>query len=109
MNILVLHLDPHELEVLAASIADDGHDVTAVSAPAPVPVPPDVVVVCLDAEPQRTLDLAARIGADAKVEVASILFVGGTQSALKEAQRRFPTASFARLDTLRTALASMAE
>ena len=109
MKVLLLHLDPSERDALAASIADDGHDVTAVSAPVPIPVPPDVVMVCLDTEPQRTLDLAARIGADAHVEVASILFVGGTQAALKEAQRRFPTASFARIDTLRTALASMAE
>jgi hypothetical protein len=37
----------------------------------------------------------------------SILFAGGTQAALTEAQRRFPRASFTRLDALATALASM--
>jgi len=107
MKILLLHLDAPRREELAVSLRDDGHDVTAVSAAPSPPFTPDVFVVCLEASPQRTLDFAAKIGAGAKVQAASILFVGGTPAALAEAQRRFPTASFARLDSLSTALASM--
>jgi hypothetical protein len=70
-------------------------------------VPPTAVVVCLDEAPQRTLDLAARLGDAVGVDAASVLFVGGTTAALQEAQFRFPKASFARLDALSTALASM--
>jgi hypothetical protein len=107
MKILLLHLDPARRETLAASIRDDGHDVTAVSAAPSPPFTPDVFVVCLDAAPQRALDLAAKVGAAAGVSAASMLFVGGPPAALAEAQRRFPTASFARIDALPTALASM--
>jgi len=107
MKILLLHLDPASREVLAETIRDDGHDVTAVSAAPSQPFTPDVFVVCLDAAPQRALDFAAKIGAGAGVAVASILFVGGPPAALAEAQRRFPNASFARIDSLPTALASM--
>jgi hypothetical protein len=107
MKILVLHLDPARRDALAASLREDGHDVTAVSAP-PLPTfTPEVFVVCTEASPQRTLDLAAKIGADAQVEGAAILFAGGTPAALTEAQRRFPKASFTRLDALSTSLASM--
>ena len=109
MRVLLLHLHPAGRDALAASLADDGHDVEAVSAlPQPRPsAPPAAVVVCLDQAPQRTLDMAARLGDAVGVDSASILFVGGTPAALQEAQLRFPKASFARLDSLSTALASM--
>ena len=107
MRILLLHLDPARRDELAASLTDEGHAVTAVSEANPVTEPVDVFVVCPEAEPQLALDLAAKIGADARLAAVSILFAGGTQAALTEAQRRFPRASFARLDALSTALASM--
>jgi hypothetical protein len=107
MNVLLFHLDAAGRDTLAGTIRDDGHEVTAVSAAPDVPVVPDVFVVCLDASPQRALDLAAKIAAAAQVAVPSMLFVGGPPAALAEAQRRFPSASFARIDALATALASM--
>lgn len=107
MRILLLHLDPARGEELAESMREDGHEVTWVSDAARPEQTPDVIVVCPESSPQRTLDLAARLGADSNVQAASILFVGGTPAALAEAQRRFPKASFARLDALATALASM--
>jgi hypothetical protein len=93
MRILLLHLDPAGRDALAASLVDDGHDVAAVSE--------------LPGAPQRALDMAARLGDAVGVDAASILFVGGTTAALAEAQRRFPKASFSRLDALSTALASL--
>jgi hypothetical protein len=109
MKILLLHLDPSGRDTLAASLVDDGHDVEAVSdLPEARPkAPPTVVVVCLEEAPQRALDLAARLGDAVGVDAASVLFVGGSKAALAEAQRRFPKASFSRLDALSTALASM--
>ncbi len=109
MKILLLHLDPAGRDALAASLVDDGHDVEAVSAlPTKRPAaPPAAVVVCLEEAPQRALDLAAKLGDAVGVDAASVLFVGGTTAALAEAQRRFPKASFSRLDALSTALASM--
>jgi len=107
MKILLLHLDAVRRDALAEAIREDGHEVTAVSAAPSPPFTPDVFVVCLEASAQRALDLAAKIGAGAQVAVPSILFVGGPAAALAEAQRRFPTASFARMDALPTALASM--
>ncbi len=109
MRILLLHLGRAGREAVAASLADDGHDVVAVSdlaAPARG-ARPAAAVVCLDDAPQRALDLAARLGDAVGVDAASVLFVGGTQAALSEAQRRFPKASFARIDALSTALASL--
>jgi hypothetical protein len=107
MKVLLLHLDDAGRESLAATIRDDGHEVTAVSAAPSPPFTPDVFVVCLDASPQRALEFAAKVAAGAQVAVASMLFVGGPPAALAEAQRRFPSASFARIDALATALASM--
>jgi hypothetical protein len=108
MKILLLHLRPAARDALAASLIDDGHDVDAVSdLPGKRGNPPAAVVVCLDESPQRALDMAARLGDAVGVDAASVLFVGGTTAALAEAQRRFPKASFARLDALSTALASM--
>ena len=107
MKILVLHLDSAHGDALAATLREDGHEVTAVSAAAAPLFAPDVLVICLDAGPQRTLDVAAKLAASAGAQAASMLFVGGTSAALGEAQRRFPTASFTRIDALSTALASM--
>jgi len=107
MRILLLHLDPARLDELAASLGDDGHAVTPISDEQPLTESFDVFVVCAEASPQIALDLAAKIGADARLAAASILFAGGTQAALTEAQRRFPRASFTRIDALVTALASM--
>lgn len=108
MRVMLVHLDPAAAERLLESLRDDGHEVTlVVTPPGASTSPPDVVVVCLDAQPQRTLDLAARIATATQTPAPSLLFAGGTPSALQEAQRRFPKASFARLDSLSTALASM--
>jgi DNA-binding response OmpR family regulator len=107
MRILLLHLDPARGDEIAASLAEHGHAVTTVTEALTVAEAPDVFVVCPEASPQLALDLAARIGADASLAAVSILFAGGTQAALTEAQRRFPRASFTRLDALATALASM--
>lgn len=96
---------------MAEGLRDDGHHVTvatdAASVAAAAPPSPHVLVVCLDAQSHRTLDLAAHRGGAAAVPAASMLFVGGTQSSLREAQKRFSNASFARIDQLSTALASM--
>lgn len=107
MRILLLHLDPARRDEIAGSLTDDGHAVTSIADAQPLTETFDVFVVCPEASPQLALDLAARIGADARLAAASILFAGGTQAALTEAQRRFPRASFTRLDALATALASM--
>ena len=107
MRILLLHLDAERRDEIANSLVEDGHYVIAVSDEQPLTEPFDVFVVCPEASPQLSLDLAARIGSDARLAAASILFAGGTQAALTEAQRRFPRASFTRLDALATALASM--
>ena len=107
MRILLLHLDPVRGEEVAASLAEHGHSVTTVTEAQTVTDPPDVFVVCPETSPQLALDLAARIGAETNLAAVSILFAGGTQAALTEAQRRFPRASFTRLDALATALASM--
>jgi len=109
MRILLLHLDPKARDALAAELADEGHDVVAVS---DLPkdrrgAPPAAVVVCLDAAPRKTLELAAGLGDAFGVDAASVLFVGGPTAALAEAQRRFPKASFARIDALSTALMSL--
>jgi hypothetical protein len=109
MNVILLHLDEACRDQMAAELRDDGHHVRAVSEETGSSDAPDVLVVCLDVQAQRTLDLAARVGADCGVQAASILFVGGSPAALSEAQRRFPKASFARSDSLSTALASMQE
>jgi hypothetical protein len=106
MKVHVLHLDAADRTTLEAALADDGHAIVS-DEQRERGLVPDVVVVCLDAQPQRTLELAARVANAASVPVPSILFVGGTPAALQEAQRRFPRASFARLDALSTALASM--
>ena len=107
MRVTLLHLDLDGGAPIAARMRDDGHVVTSIADESAPNAPPDVLVVCLDAQPQRTLDLAARLGAACGVPAASILFVGGTPSSLGEAQRRFPKASFTRLDAPSTALASM--
>ena len=107
MRIALLHLDPARCDEIAASLTEHGHTVTPLSEAQTLAEPPDVFVVCPEASPQLALDLAAKIGADARLGAVSILFAGGTQAALTEAQRRFPRASFTRLDALATALASM--
>ena len=108
MRIVLLHLDPARRDEIAVSLEEHGHSVTAISDAQQLSDPPDVFVICPEASPQLALDLAARIGADARLAAVSMLFAGGTQAALTEAQRRFPRASFTRLDALATALASMA-
>jgi len=100
-------MDPAGGDALAAELADDGHVVARAPEALPAATPPDAVVVCLDADPRRTLDAAARIAASNRVQADAMLFVGGTPAALQEAERRFPRASFARLDALRTAIASL--
>jgi hypothetical protein len=111
MRILLLH-SGEDADAMAERLRGDGHhvrtvaDVPADAGPRPAD-PAQVLVVCLDSQPQRTLDLAARVGDTAHVPSTSMLFVGGTPAVLVEAQRRFPKASFARLDALSTALASM--
>ncbi len=107
MRLLLLHLDEARAAEVAQSLEDDGHHVTLADESSPDGVRPDVFVVCLDAQPQRALDLAARLGAARGVPATSILFSGGSPAALTEAQRRFPKASFTRVDALMTALASM--
>jgi hypothetical protein len=107
MKVLLLHLDATGRDAIADSLREDGHDVHAAASPPSPGFVPAALVVCLDSQPQRTLDLAGRVGAESGVAAASILFVGGTHAAMQEAQRRFPRASFARLDALSTALASM--
>src|SRR5688572_324909 len=111
MNVLLLHLDAPAAAAMAQQLEDDGHSLTlacdTAAALAARPPSPHVLVVCLDAQPQRTLDLAARLGAGTEVPTQQILFVGGSSASLGEAQRRFPKASFARLDSLSTSLASM--
>jgi hypothetical protein len=109
MRVLLLHLEAPERDSVAAALRDDGHDVVAVAAAPSPPAEADVIVVCLDAQPQRTLDLAAKVGAESGVPATSLLFAGGSSGALQEAQQRFPKASFCRVDALSTALASMAQ
>ena len=111
MNVLLLHLDAEQASKMADGLREDGHDVTVATDEASVaaakPPSPHVLVVCLDAGSRRTLDLAAHRGGAAAVPAASMLFVGGTTPLLREAQKRFPNASFSRIDQLSTALASM--
>jgi hypothetical protein len=107
MKVLLLHLDGPARDAMASGLRDDGHDVVAVAAPPSPPAACEVFVVCLDAQPLRTLDLAAKIGAESGVAATSILFAGGTTAALQEAERRFPKASFSRVEALSTAIASM--
>src|SRR5262245_56478286 len=106
MKVLLLHLDAPGRDAMASALRDDGHEVVAVAAPPSPPAQAEVIVVCLDAQPQRTLDLAARIGSESGVPATSFLFAGGGAGALQEAERRFPKASFCRVNALSTALAS---
>jgi chemotaxis response regulator CheB len=91
---------------------DTGHTVRVAGAAADADLPwtdfhPDVVVARLESESAAGLDLLERILAKRPLIGAPLLVTGGNELALEAARRRFPEASFARLDTLTTALASI--
>jgi hypothetical protein len=94
---------------LAEDLREAGHEVRprgAASGDA-APWKPDVLLVRLESDSAAVLDAVDRIAGERSFVGAQLLFTGGNELALTAARRRFPDASFARLDNVATALASI--
>lgn len=112
MRILLVHLGANDDDDLVAAVREFGHDVRVVTKPQDVGEPwtehrPDVIVVRLEADSARCLDVLEALASKRHLVGAPILVTGGNELAITAARRRFPDASFARLDALQTALASI--
>lgn len=112
MKIVLVDLGAPDGRDLAGSLRDVGHVVRVASGAADAGLPwtdfaPDVLVVRLEADAAAGLDLAAAIAAKPTMAGAPLLVTGSNEVALEAARRRFPEASFARLDHVVTALASI--
>lgn len=116
MRVLLVESRTVESETAAgapAGFAEDlreaGHEVRSRAAAAAdvIPWKPDVLLVRLESDSAALLDHVERISSERMYVGAPILFTGGNELALTAARRRFPDASFARLDNVATALASL--
>ncbi len=109
MHIHLVQPDEASARALADDFEELGHDVEVdESTAADVPDgTPDALVVCLDAAPETALERAAVLAERRRLRSVPLLFAGGTEHWLTEAQRRFPRASFARMDVLHNAVASL--
>lgn len=111
MNILVVHPDPAAAQELVDELVDFGHDAQRVDPGRPGAADrdaaPDVLVVCLDPDPDLALGVAEALLSDADHQAVPVLFTGGEEGGLLRARERFPKASFTRRDALPTALASL--
>lgn len=112
MKILLIHLGAADGGELSDSLREYGHVVRAVANAADVKLPwidfqPDVIVVRLESDAAAGLDAAEAIAAKRALVGAPMLVTGSNEVALEAARRRFPDASFARLDHVMTALASI--
>ena len=112
MKILLVQLDASDDDPLTAGLNETGHDLRIVATAAEARTPwgewrPDVIVARLEAESARTLDLVESLVAQRPLAGAPLLVTGGNELGITAARRRFPEASFARLDSVETALASI--
>lgn len=112
MKILLVHLGGSADDELAAALREYGHDVRVASNADDGDAPwedyrPGALVARLEADTAQCLDLVAAIAARPGLGSVPILVTGGNELAVTAARRRFPDASFARLDTVQTALASL--
>ena len=112
MKILLVHLGGAEGDELTASLAESSNDVVVVSGLGDARTPwtgwrPDVVVALLEADSAKALDLVEALLTQRPLAGAALLVTGGNELAITAARRRFPDASFARLDSVETALASI--
>ena len=112
MKILLVHLGDTDGRELAASLEESANDLRIVSHLDQARTPwtgwrPDVVVALLAADSAKALDLVDALLSQRPLVGAPLLVTGGNELAITAARRRFPEASFARLDTVETALASI--
>lgn len=110
MKILLVEHDASGGGELTANLAEFGHVVRVVRSAQPEPPAgfrPDVVLGRLEGESAAGLDLLEQVTVRRGLAGAPILVTGSNEVALSAARRRFPEASFARLDAVLTALASI--
>jgi len=115
MRILLVHLGGAQSapeDDLHAILRDFGHDVRLVTDENGPPdawegFHADVLVARLETDSARALDFLSDLTSKPPLVGAPILVTGRNELAIIAARRRFPEASFARLDTVQTALASM--
>lgn len=115
MRILLVHLGGAQTgpeDDLHGILRDFGHDVRLVTDESTPPESwrdfhADVLVARLETDAARALDFLSEVTSKPPLVGAPILVTGRNELAIIAARRRFPEASFARLDTVPTALASM--
>jgi CheY-like chemotaxis protein len=112
VKILYFHMGADAADPVAADLREFGHSVLVAGGPADLDLPwddfrPDVIVARLESEAAKGLDVLERLVSKRPLVGAPLLVTGGNELALTAARRLFPDASFARLDALATALASI--
>ena len=111
MRVLIVESKTEPRDPLFAELAEVGHEARdaqeAIVPVGEIPWKPDVLVVRLEKDSAAVLDSAERLLSDRRFAGAPLLFTGGNELALMSARRRFPDASFVRIDQIVTALASL--
>ena len=112
MKILLVYADEEAGPALVADLEDSGHDVRWVpnSDPEHMSVrdtTPEAIVACVEQDAGAAIEAVAALRKQKLFRNVPVLFTGTDESGLEAAMSDFPKASFARKDTLQTALASM--
>ena len=112
MKVLLVHVGASLDDPLAASLSDWGHSVRLATSDADAALPwtdyrPDVILARLEGDSAKGLDLLEKLASKRPLVGAPVLVTGGNELAVTAARRRFPDASFARIDAVATALASI--
>lgn len=112
MRLLLVHLGAGDDDELVATLREFGHEVRVLVREDEARLPwddyrPSVIVARLESDSARCLDVVDALVSARALAAAPILVTGGNELAITAARRRFPDASFARVDAVQTALASI--
>ena len=113
MKILLVYADAEAGPELATDLEGSGHEVRWVpdSSPEHMSVrdaTPEAIVASVEGDADEALAAVRALRAQKIYRAVPVLFTGNDEEGLAAALSDFPKASFARKDTLHTALASMA-
>ena len=111
MNILLIHLGTG-VDALAESLREFGHHVRILRSAADAAGPlsgaaPDVIVARLESDAAAALEVMDGLASQRALCGVPLLITGSNEVGITAARRRFPQASFARLDAVQTTLASI--